>query len=267
MASSPIAASSSDLDTDLAFAERLARSGGEVALAQFREGLGARSKGMPANVVTDADYAAQDAMLAMIAKERPRDGASAEEGLVSFAGTRQWVLDPIDGTLAYHRGLPMWSTAVALQDPAGWVLSAICDPLSGEMFTAHRDGDALLNGVPIRVGTAERLQHAVVHTWLDAECAGMTGFDTFLGRLVARSLAIKSGGSGSQAMGWVAAGRLDAFVEVYAHGDNPWDWIPGSHLVEHAGGTIRALGNWRIAASTTHLVDEIASLLQSEAAS
>jgi myo-inositol-1(or 4)-monophosphatase len=233
----------------------------------FRGGLGARSKGMPANVVTDADYAAQHAMLNMIAEEHPRDGALAEEGLVSFAGDRQWVLDPIDGTLAYHRGLPMWSTAVALQDTTGWVLSAICDPLTGEMFTAHRDGVALLNGLPIKVGATQRLEHAVVHTWLDAECAATSGFTTFLSRLVARSLAIKSGGSGSQAMAWVAAGRLDAFVEVYACGDNPWDWIPGSRLVEQAGGAVRASGNWRIAASSARLVDEIEGLLRPETSS
>jgi myo-inositol-1(or 4)-monophosphatase len=268
MASSSIAASDPNLDTDLALAERLARVAGDVALAYVRKGgMGVWTKGMPSNVVTDADLAAQDAMLAMLATERPQDGAQAEEGLVATPGARQWVLDPIDGTLAYHRGLPMWSTAVALRDHDGWAITAVFDPLASEMFTAQRDSGALLNGVPIKSARTERLSQAVIHTWLDADCAGTPGFAAFLERIVANSLAMKSGGSGSQAMAWVAAGRLDAFVEVYTHGENEWDWLPGSHLVQQAGGAVCATGNWRIAASTTRLVDAIGGLLPPAAGS
>lgn len=252
------------ISEDLALAQRVARVGGAAALAQFKCGLTSTAKAGPADVVTDADLAAQSAMIDLLLHERPSDGVLAEEGPIDIPGVRRWVLDPIDGTLAYERGLPLWSVAVALVDPGGWRLSAVFDPVAHEMFTAHRDGDAMLDGRTIRTATTSALSQAVVHTWLDPPSSASTGFIDLFRHLVTQSVAIKAGGSGSQAMAWVAAGRLDAFVEVYPHGESQWDWLPASHVVERAGGSTLRVANWRIAASTPELVDDIRTLIPSE---
>lgn len=260
MASSSLARRPSLAD-DLALAQRLARCGGEVALARFRDGDAARGKRTPADVVTAADLAAQAAMVEQLAAHRPWDGVLAEEGPLERAGERQWLVDPVDGTLAFHRGIPWWCTAVAVRDAEGCLLSAVFDPSAGELFSAARGAGAELDGVPVRCRPTTALDEALLHTWLDAEVAALPEFAGLLARLLPRCLALKSGGSGSQALAWLAAGRIDGYVELFPAGDCDWDWLPGQRLVESAGGVTRARGDWRMAAATAELLDALDALV------
>ena len=96
--------------------------------------LDAEVKGWATDLVTAADRAAEAAVVELLRAERPRDGVLGEEGTL-ISGARHWIVDAIDGTLAFVRGLPGWGSAIALQERGQTLASAICDPLAGELFS------------------------------------------------------------------------------------------------------------------------------------
>lgn len=249
------------MPSDMEVAEQVVRTGAAVALAQFRAPLRIRRKRSPADLVTDADAGAQATMAQLLGRLRPGDGILAEEDGLATVGERQWLLDPIDGTLAYARGIPQWTCVVALRDTNGTVLSAVCDPVGGELYLAHRDGPATCDGVVLAPAATVAVETALVHVWCDAELAREPAFEPAFKRLLRGTAALRAGGSGSQALAWVAAGRLDAYIELHPFGDVPWDWLPGALLVRAAGGHTHELGAWRIAAACDALGDQLATLI------
>ena len=116
--------------SDRELAERLVRAAGSVALASRGGAVGV--KGLATDVVTEADLRAEAAMVELLRAERPRDGVRGEEGAsVAGGSARSWLLDPVDGTLNYARGLPAWCSAACLLDGSGAVASAVFDPVAG----------------------------------------------------------------------------------------------------------------------------------------
>jgi myo-inositol-1(or 4)-monophosphatase len=237
--------------SDRALAERLVRLAGAIAL-DLRGGA-AEVKGDATDVVTEADRRAEAALLACLREERPGDGVLGEEGAAVPGGPRRWLLDPVDGTLNYARALPAWCAAVALLDADGPLASAAFDPVAGELFSAARGAGATVGGAPLRVPPAPPLADAVVATFVDVrrrDPAVLAGTETVLRRLGA----LRAVGCGTLELAWVAAGRLDAWVQADVE---PWDWHPGALLVTEAGGTARVCGRWHIAAASAALADEL----------
>jgi len=240
--------------SDRALAERLVRVAGAIAL-DLRGGP-AEEKDGATDVVTEADRRAEAALLELLRAERPGDGVLGEEG-AAVAGERRWLLDPVDATLNYARGLPAWCTAVALLDAEGAVASAVYDPVSDELFSAARGEGATANGAPLRVGAAPRLADAVAATFVDVrrrDPAVAPGQERFL-RAVG---ALRAVGCGSLELAWVAAGRLDGWVQADVE---PWDWHPGALLVAEAGGAVRVTGRWHVAAADEALRSELISVV------
>jgi myo-inositol-1(or 4)-monophosphatase len=123
--------------SDRELAERLVRAAGAVAL-ELRGGA-VEVKGAATDVVTEADRRAEAAMEELLRAERPDDGVRGEEGAaVAGGGGRSWLLDPIDGTLNYARGLPAWCSAACVLDGGGALACAVFDPVAGELFSAAR---------------------------------------------------------------------------------------------------------------------------------
>jgi myo-inositol-1(or 4)-monophosphatase len=240
--------------SDRALAERLVRVAGAIAL-ELRGGP-AEVKDGATDVVTEADRRAEAALLEVLRAERPGDGVLGEEG-AAVAGERQWLLDPVDATLNYARGLPAWCTAVALLDADGAVASAVYDPVADELFSAARGEGATVNGAPLRVGAAPRLADAVAATFVDARRRDpdvVAGIERFLRALGA----LRAVGCGSLELAWVAAGRLDGWVQADVE---PWDWHPGALLVAEAGGAARVTGRWHAAAADEALQAELFSVV------
>ena len=246
--------------TDREVAEAAAAAAGAAALARFGGALDVAYKASGSGPVTDADHAAEAAALAVLRAERPGDGVLGEEGgATGGAGGRRWVVDALDGTANFLHGVPHWCAAVALQGPDGTVLaSAVQDAVRGERFSAAR-GEAA--GRPeIARRPAPALDRALVATFLRPDKVGPDRAGPLSAALWTATGGLRSTGSGSLELAWVSAGRLDAWVQP---DPDPWDWLPGSLLVEAAGGATAVVGAgpaWHVAGPTA-LVDALATLL------
>jgi myo-inositol-1(or 4)-monophosphatase len=229
--------------SDRALAERLVRVAGGIAL-EMRGGA-VEVKRAATDVVTEADRRAEAAMLELLRVERPADGVLGEEGAAVAGGERRWLLDPVDGTLNYARGLPAWCAAACVVDAAGPLAGAVFDPVAGELFSAARGEGATLNGTPLRVVGAPVLADAVVATFVDVRRRDeVVAIATE--RLLRRLGALRAVGCGTLELAWVAAGRLNGWVQADVE---PWDWNPGALLVAEAGGEVCVSGRWHVAAA------------------
>jgi myo-inositol-1(or 4)-monophosphatase len=243
--------------TDLQVAEAAAWAAAQVALDAVGETVRAEAKDAPTDVVSEVDRAAEAAALAVIARERPDDGFLGEEG-ARREGERTWVIDALDGTLNYLLGLRGWCAAVALEG----VASAVCDPVAGELFSAAAGEGTRLNGAPIRTrDTATTLDEATIATFLHAPKRELPGVVDTITRVLATAGSVRITGSGSLELAYVAAGRLDGWIQPATF---TWDWLPGALLVTEAGG--RAIRTdtdpyWCIAAPEA-LVEPLTNLLK-----
>jgi histidinol-phosphatase len=154
---------------DLALAHVLADTADSISMARFRA-LDLRVDTKPdMTPVTDADRAVEDAIRSTLARARPRDGMLGEEFGESFAAagpsTRRWVIDPIDGTKNYVRGVPVWATLIALLDGDQPVAGLVSAPALGRRWWAATGTGAFTgrqrsSATPIRVSEVSRLADA-----------------------------------------------------------------------------------------------------------
>jgi myo-inositol-1(or 4)-monophosphatase len=232
---------------DRELAERAARRGAAAAAAHFGRALTVERKRTLVDVVTAADHAAEEAVVELIARERPDDGLVGEEGAARAGSGRRWVVDGLDGTFNFVSGVPHWCTAVALQDAAGTVAAAVHDAVRDEHFSAARGLGCAVDGRPAAVRTGRALPEALVSTFLRTDKLGGREAAPVLGALAERAGMLRMGGSGSLDLAWVAAGRIDGWVQPNV---DEWDWLPGALLVQEAGGRCAVLPGspvWHVA--------------------
>ena len=222
------------LESDLALAQRLADAAGAAICPFFRAGFSHEAKA-DASPVTEADRAAEAAMRRLLDAEAPRDGIIGEEyGAERPEATRQWVLDPIDGTVSFMAGRPIFGTLIALlQD--GWPLIGIIDqPISGERWVGAMGQPTLLGGKPAQTRTCRSLADAVLAT------TGPQYFTDHDGEHF-MALAAKTAhkrmvfGGDCYNYGLLASGHIDLVVEA---GLKLHDFAALVPVVEGAGGTM-----------------------------
>ncbi|MEQ9505299.1 MAG: inositol monophosphatase family protein [Hyphomonas sp.] len=165
--------SSRSPDADLAFAARLADAAWAAIRVHFRALTQVDDKGSSTrpgfDPVTEADRAAEVAMRALVAAERPGDGVIGEEFPETPSTTGYcWYFDPVDGTRAFVAGLPVWTTLIALADPEGVpVIGVIDQPVLGERYLGWPGGarlDTANGSSPIRVSACNDLRQATIAT-------------------------------------------------------------------------------------------------------
>jgi histidinol-phosphatase len=232
-----------DPDGDLRLALRLADAADAVSLPRFRAADLRVTRKPDRTPVTDADTAAEDALRAMIEQERPGDTVLGEEGGgdVSAAG-RGWVLDPIDGTKNFSRGMPAWATLIALTVGGVPVVGVASAPALGRRWWAARGRGAWTTDAP---GAAPRRLAVSGVTDIGDAYLSTTDMRTFTeqGRLD-RYLALVDAVWETRAFGdfWqhclVAEGVLDVAVEPAA---NPWDLAALVPILAEAGGRLTDL--------------------------
>jgi myo-inositol-1(or 4)-monophosphatase len=242
---------------DLAVAIGAVRAAARAAHDALTRPLNPRVKSVAADLVTEADAAAEAAAAAVVEAHRPHDGILGEEGTQAHGAGRRWLIDGIDGTLAFASGIPAgWCSAVALEDEHGTVVAAVLDPGGGELHTAAR-GSRSVN----RVRRPRALADAHVATFLRQDRLVLPGVRDVAHRLLDAAGLIRHAGPGSLELAWVAAGRLDAWIQPHV---DPWDWLPGALLVTQAGGEARVVDaqtRWHVA-GPQELVEELAGLLR-----
>lgn len=229
-----------------ALAESVAREAADLALAQRRRGIEiAGTKSSRSDVVTQADLAVEHLVRERIDAARPGDSVLGEEGgeqLGSGDGTDgavTWVVDPIDGTVNYVYGIPVWSVSIAAAVGGRVVAGAVVNPSTGEVFTAAAGAGARLDGDPLHRGVeVPELAVALVGTGFGYTAANRAVDGWVAGQLLPRVRDIRRIGSASLDLCMVATGQLDAY---YERGLNPWDHAAGGLVAAEAGHTVAGL--------------------------
>ena len=233
-----------------------------MLLAYFgRAPEGLDSKSTRTDPVSDADREAERAIRELLTAERPDDGLLAEEGSRAPARSgRRWIVDPLDGTVNFLYGLPAWAVSIALEDEDGMAVGVVHDPSRGETFRAARGEGAELDGEPMSVRRRGELRTALVATGFSYDSGRRAAQAEVMGRLLPRVRDIRRAGAAALDLAWLAAGRLDGYLE---HGLRTWDWAAGRLLVQEAGGEVEPLPGdppGLAAAGTPELLDGLVEL-------
>ena len=185
--------------------------------------------------VSEIDWRAEVSILEMIAEHRPSDSILAEEsGGRRDAGTRQWIVDPLDGTVNFLQGIPHVGVSVALWEGDEPLACAVVDVMRAEVFSAAAGQGADLNGEPIRVSGQADLIKAVIGTGFpyDRDIYGAAYAKT-VGDVLGSVRGVRRLGAAVLDFAWVACGRFDGYWEFHL---SPWDAAGGLLLVHEAGG-------------------------------
>jgi len=192
--------------------------------------------GQETNLVTEIDRKAEETILRIIKSRYPAHDVLAEEsGKHNQISDYRWIIDPLDGTINFTHGVPIFCVSIALEYKGEIVLGVIYDPNLDELFVAERGRGASLNNRPIRVSTTNNLRESLLVTGFPYDIS--VNPDHAIERFVAflkEARAVRRLGSAALDLCYVAAGRFDGFWEVYL---NPWDMAAGVLLVQEAGGT------------------------------
>ena len=220
---------------------RAARKVGEniVRAGDDLDRLEIKSKGVN-NFVTEVDIKAEQDLIYHLQKAYPDHAILAEEsGLTGSEDAEyRWIIDPLDGTTNFIRGIPHYAVSIACLHKGRLEHAVIVDPIRREEFTASRGRGAQLNGHRIRVSKLGSLEGALLGTGIPFKdhCDDQLGPYTKTVELLAGECAgIRRAGAASLDLAYVAAGRLDAFWEI---GLAPWDIAAGALLVKEAGGLV-----------------------------
>ncbi len=252
-----------DLDARWAFAQSLADEAGALALHWFerRGELSIELKGGPQDLVSAADRAVETLVRQRVAERFPTDQVLGEEQ-GGATGDALWVVDPIDGTTNFLRGLPHYCVAIAFVHEGKTQLGIVNAPTSREIFRARLGGGATLNGQPIHVAATERLDSALLG-WGSSRRTPMEPNIAALTQLMKAGAEYRRLGSAAINLCQVACGRLDSFYEAKLAS---WDTLAGLLIVKEAGGFVNDFlandgltrGNATLAACTRPIYEAIA---------
>ena len=217
-------------DRELDVARNVAAQAGRLAFEHQARGF--EVKGKPdLSPVTSADRASEQLICSLLEDAFPEDGILGEEGAAkeSHSG-RRWIIDPIDGTRDFVRGIPTWGVLIGLEADGDVVVGACNLPALGELYSATRRGGSYRNGAPIRISSISALQEAVF--CLDAfNNIHRHPFGSRLIPWISQFWAVRSFGGCLDAM-CVAAGRAEVWIEGEA---KPWDFAALKVIAEEAG--------------------------------
>lgn len=196
----------------------------------------ASTKSSPIDFVTDMDRAAEQMIVETILAGRPDDGMAGEEGASkpSQSGI-SWLIDPIDGTANYVRGIPNFSVSIAAVTEGEAVIGVVYDPTLGETFTAIRDQGAALNDAPIECSQTP-LAESIIGTGFSYSAAERAEQAELLRSVLPAVGDVRRPGSAAISLCWVGCGRLDAFYET---GLEPWDFAAGLLIAREAGADVQ----------------------------
>jgi myo-inositol-1(or 4)-monophosphatase len=220
--------------------ERIAAETARAAAALVRPAYGNASavgrKSSPTDVVTQTDLHAEELVRRLLHEQTPTAGFMGEESEKTARGARlQWVVDPLDGTINFLYGVPLFAVSVAAAVDGEVVAGAVIDVLRDELFSAHLGGGARLGGDPILASPCESLARALVATGFSysAELRSLQG--DVAQRLLSRARDLRCFGSAALELCWVACGRLDGYFQ---RDTEVWDRAAGALIAQEAGARV-----------------------------
>jgi myo-inositol-1(or 4)-monophosphatase len=238
-----------------------AHCAGDVLLERMATRRAVTAKGYR-DTVTDADIAAESAVIALLRARFPDHAILSEEaGEMDAPGSTTWVVDPLDGTTNYSHGHPTFCVSIAALQSGRPAVGVVHDPVRGHTFAACEGKGATLNGAPVRASRLLRLSEAMIALdWAHADADR----ERVLQRLVVlapRCRSVRALGSAALALAYVGAGWVDAYFAVAL---KPWDTAAAGLIVAEAGGKLTELDGepWRVGepallATNGHLHEEL----------
>jgi len=220
----------SGLDDRLTVACAVAREAGAVAREAFR-GPQTRALKGPQDYVLESDATVERLIRDRLVTTFPKDSFFGEESGGDF-GRDVWIVDPIDGTANFARGIPHFCISIAFV--CGEVIEAgvIYQPVTDELYAARRGGGATLNGRPMSVsGLTDGTQALIEAGWSSRRPPDP--YVAIVSHLIKAGAQVMRGGSGALGLAYVADGRTDAYCELHI---NSWDVLAGLLLIQEAGG-------------------------------
>lgn len=255
------------------FARTLAREAGAILLRGFRSGKTIISYKSRTDLVTDADRASEDFLVARISERYPSHAIIAEEGSRKVAdGGYLWYVDPLDGTNNFAHGLPFFCVSIGVFSLSQKKVAAavVFNPFLDEMFSAVRGEGAYLNGGRIHVSALNDIGISLIATGFpyDKAVSPDNNLKEF-NRILPLIQGTRRMGSAAIDLSYVACGRLDGYWEGKL---KSWDMAAGSLIVEEAGGRVSRYDGSpfdpeypEIVASNGKIHDQLVSLLASDA--
>jgi myo-inositol-1(or 4)-monophosphatase len=220
--------------------EHIAAQTARAAAGLVTDGYGSadavRHKSSPTDVVTQTDLRAEELIRRLLREATPAAGVlGEEEGETSPAARLQWVIDPLDGTVNFLYGVPLFAVSIAAALDGEVVAGAVVDVLRDELFSAHLGGGARLSGQPIAVSSCAALENALVATGFSyqAELRALQG--EVAQRLLSRARDLRCFGSAALELCWVACARLDGYFQ---RDTEIWDRAAGALIAKEAGARI-----------------------------
>ncbi len=259
---------SADKD-DLALALHAADQAGQALMRHWvaRGNLKVTSK-RAGDFVSQADIEAEEILRGILI--RAGDGWLGEELGTTVSAHRRWIVDPLDGTTNFLRGIPHWAVSIALEVDGVRRVGVVHDPVKAETFAACLGDGATLNGRPVAVAATADLSSALFGTGIPF--GGMAYIDDHaadIARLMPHCAGVRRMGAAALDLAYVAAGRLDGFWERRLQ---PWDIAAGLVLLRESGATVAALdpadrpeASGTVVAAVPALFDGFAAILRGQA--
>src|ERR671918_2473036 len=217
-------------------ASTTARTAAEVVRGAYGRPRPVGRKSSPTDLVTQTDLQAEDTVRELLLAATPDAGLIGEEGGRTDRGARlQWVIDPLDGTINFVYGVPIFGVSIAAAIDGEVVAGAVVDVLRDELFSPHRGGGARCDGRPISGSSCSSLPQALVTTGFSyrAELRDIQG--EVAHRLLSRARDLRCFGSTALELCWVACARADGYFQ---RDTEIWDRAAGALIAEEAGASI-----------------------------
>ncbi len=240
------------MERELAAAVRAARAAGAILRGGMHLEKGASAKAHERDPVTIFDRRSEEVLVGMLQKAFPQYGFLSEEGTeINGDSPCRWVIDPLDGTNNFLRGIPQFAVSIGLECSRRTEVACIYDPMRDELFTARRGGGACLNGEPIRVSGTTAFKDALIVLEFSSYPGRALELYERLRPLIGPVRGVRAFGSACLNLAYVAAGMVDGawFLSL-----SPWDVSAGILLIEEAGGRVTDLSGRPLADPQTGLL-------------
>jgi myo-inositol-1(or 4)-monophosphatase len=226
-----------ELTRAVGVAARAARAAGALLARRVGQPSSVGIKRHAADLVTELDRASERMIRQRLRHTYPDVGFLGEEqGARQRRAPARWIVDPLDGTMNFVHGVPLFGVSIALEHRGALVAGVVYDPMREELFQAARGQGAWLNGVRLRVSCTHRLGQSLLATGFSSRFRRHPApYLAWFRTLESQAHAVRRLGTTVLSLAYVAAGRLEAFYERDLW---PWDIAAGIVLVEEAGGCV-----------------------------
>lgn len=219
--------------------EVLARQAGEILRKGYGQDHQVSHKG-EIDLVTEIDQQSEAFLMGEIRSRYPQHAIVAEEsGGLSGDNAHRWYIDPLDGTVNFAHGIPIFSVSLAYVQDGAALLGVVYDPMRDECFSAEAGKSAWLNGKPLHTSNTKALEQSLLVTGFpyDIRTHHQTNLELFA-KFSLVSQGVRRLGSAALDLCYVAAGRFDGYWEMRL---SPWDLAAGALIAKEAGALVSDL--------------------------